>query len=90
MCVDAESLEIVRIVIMLAHNLGLSVVAEGVETAEQLAQLRDLGCELAQGYFFSRPADCESIGNFLRSRYPTAAGLASTVSLSGPSDPISN
>jgi PAS domain S-box-containing protein len=84
MCVDAESLEIVRIVIMLAHNLGLSVVAEGVETAEQLAQLRDLGCELAQGYFFSRPADCESIGNFLRSRYPTAAGPASTVSPQRP------
>jgi len=65
---DAESCEIVRIIIMLAHNLGLSVVAEGVETAEQAAQLRQLDCELAQGYFFSRPADQQSIVKFLRSR----------------------
>ncbi len=42
-------------IIQLAHNLGLEVVAEGVETAEQLATLVDLGCDIAQGYYFSRP-----------------------------------
>ncbi len=67
-CEDAESSEIVRIIIMLAHNLGLSVVAEGVETAAQLEQLRSFGCEKAQGYFFSRPGDSESISAFLHSR----------------------
>jgi EAL domain-containing protein (putative c-di-GMP-specific phosphodiesterase class I) len=40
---------------MLAQNLGMDVVAEGVETKEQLALLRKLGCENGQGYFFSRP-----------------------------------
>jgi EAL domain-containing protein (putative c-di-GMP-specific phosphodiesterase class I) len=39
----------------MAHSLRLSVVAEGVETDEQLARLRDLGCELAQGFYFAAP-----------------------------------
>jgi PAS domain S-box-containing protein len=82
MCVDAESREIVRIIITLAHNLGLSVVAEGVETADQVRQLRDLDCELAQGYFFSRPADHMVIEEFLRSRYSGEPRLASVSSRS--------
>lgn len=82
MCVDAENREIVRIIITLAHNLGLSVVAEGVETADQVRQLRDLDCELAQGYFFSRPADHEAIEEFLRSRYSGEPSLASASSRS--------
>jgi PAS domain S-box-containing protein len=68
MCVDAESSEIVRIIIMLAHNLGMAVVAEGVESAMELQQLRAFGCEMAQGYFFSRPSDSQSADAFLRSR----------------------
>jgi EAL domain-containing protein (putative c-di-GMP-specific phosphodiesterase class I) len=39
----------------LAHALGLTAVAEGVETATQLAELRDLGCDGAQGFLFGRP-----------------------------------
>jgi EAL domain-containing protein (putative c-di-GMP-specific phosphodiesterase class I) len=50
----------------LAHNLGLTVVAEGVETEEQMNQLKRLECEMAQGYFFSRPADQEAALEFLR------------------------
>jgi EAL domain-containing protein (putative c-di-GMP-specific phosphodiesterase class I) len=69
MCVDAESCEIVRIIIMLAHTLGLSVVAEGVESAEEVKQLRDLDCEFAQGYFFSRPADERAIQGFLHDQF---------------------
>ncbi len=42
-------------IIQLAHNLGLEVIAEGVETAEQLAVLVELGCDIAQGYYLSRP-----------------------------------
>ena len=45
---DTDS-EIVRIIIMLAHNLGLKVVAEGTETAEQVSLLKELKCELVQG-----------------------------------------
>ena len=50
-----ENTEIVRTIISLAKGLGLDVVAEGVETESQLFQLRDLGCQFGQGYFFSRP-----------------------------------
>jgi len=65
---DKEAWEIVRVIITLAHNLGLKVVAEGVETEEQAKQLTELGCELAQGYFFARPADPETITQLLRRR----------------------
>jgi predicted signal transduction protein with EAL and GGDEF domain len=58
---DPESREIVRLIITLAHNLGLKVVAEGTETEAHVNFLKDLGCEMAQGYFFSRPTDSESI-----------------------------
>ncbi|HEV2861981.1 MAG TPA: EAL domain-containing protein [Pyrinomonadaceae bacterium] len=51
-----ENTEIVRTIVMLARNLGMKVVAEGVETEAQLAHLRALGCDYAQGYLFSRPA----------------------------------
>jgi PAS domain S-box-containing protein len=54
---DSETSEIVRIIIMLAHNLGLKVVAEGAETAEQVRLLTQLKCELVQGYFFAKPGD---------------------------------
>jgi EAL domain-containing protein (putative c-di-GMP-specific phosphodiesterase class I) len=54
---DRETRKIVRIIIMLAHNLGLKVVAEGAETAEQVNLLKQLKCELVQGYFFARPGD---------------------------------
>jgi EAL domain-containing protein (putative c-di-GMP-specific phosphodiesterase class I) len=54
---DSETNEIVRIIIMLAHSLGLKVVAEGAETQEQVRLLKELNCELVQGYFFARPGD---------------------------------
>lgn len=57
---DDESSEIVATIIQLAHNLGMKVTAEGVETIEQLAQLRSLSCEYAQGYYFSKPVIAES------------------------------
>ncbi len=53
---NSENSEIVRTIVMLAQTLGMDVVAEGVETKEQLALLRKLGCESGQGYYFSRPA----------------------------------
>jgi EAL domain-containing protein (putative c-di-GMP-specific phosphodiesterase class I) len=52
--------EIVSAVVVLARNLGLEVVAEGIETVMQLDQLKALGCEQGQGYYFSEPLDEEA------------------------------
>ncbi len=57
---DADDSAIVTGIVSLAHSLGLAVVAEGVETPDQLAALRAVHCELAQGYLFSRPVDAEA------------------------------
>jgi PAS domain S-box-containing protein len=67
---DSETSEIVRIIITLAHNLGLRVVAEGAETAEQVRRLKELKCELAQGYFFARPGDHAAAQALLMSAFP--------------------
>jgi diguanylate cyclase (GGDEF)-like protein/PAS domain S-box-containing protein len=52
-------------VVSLARSLGFKVIAEGVETAEQLAKLRELECDLAQGYFFSEPLPAEEMERLL-------------------------
>ena len=57
----ANDLAIVASVIALAHTLGLSVVGEGVETAEQLVALRSLGCDAVQGYYIGRPAAADDV-----------------------------
>ena len=61
----AADVAIVRLIIELANELGLQVVAEGVEIEEQLSQLTALGCELAQGYYFSRPLPASEIDSLL-------------------------
>jgi diguanylate cyclase (GGDEF)-like protein len=65
--IDAEGNngEIVNTIITLAHSLGIKAIAEGVETAHQLAQLRKLGCDEAQGYFFSKPVNAQLAEAFL-------------------------
>jgi len=62
---NGENIGIVQAIVTLADNLGMDVVAEGVETAHQLAQLRALGCESGQGYFFSKPLDSESASEII-------------------------
>ena len=52
---NSENAEIVRTIVTLARSLDMAVVAEGVETADQLRQLGELGCDYGQGYLFSRP-----------------------------------
>jgi len=72
---DVETREIVRIIIMLAHGLRLKVVAEGVETLAQADMLKDIGCELAQGYLYSKPALGETIQQLLRNARAKAASF---------------
>jgi diguanylate cyclase (GGDEF)-like protein len=63
---------IVRSTIDLGHNLGLAVVAEGIENEETWSALRDLGCDYAQGYFMSKPVPPEDVYFFERERWPRA------------------
>jgi diguanylate cyclase (GGDEF)-like protein len=60
-----ESLQIVRTIMSLAHNLGMDVIAEGPEDAEQVSQLRSIGCEYGQGFYFSKPIDLTAAMAFL-------------------------
>jgi diguanylate cyclase (GGDEF)-like protein len=62
-----EHCELVKTILSLAHNLGIEVVAEGVETVSQLRRLIELGCEYAQGYLFSEPLSEEAAGRLVGS-----------------------
>ena len=57
---DTQDEAIVQLVIDLAHAMGMQAIAEGVETTEQLARLRDIGCDQAQGYYFCKPLTSEA------------------------------
>jgi len=61
----ADDLVIVRSTIELGHNMGLVVIAEGVETAESWAILKRLGCDMAQGYYMSRPLPADQFRAWL-------------------------
>lgn len=63
---DEKDTAIVRSVSELSHNLGLRVVAEGVETAEAWDVLHALGCDVAQGYYVSRPLPADELERWLR------------------------
>jgi diguanylate cyclase (GGDEF)-like protein/PAS domain S-box-containing protein len=62
---DPEDAAITSTIITMAHSLGLEVVAEGVETAEQLQYLRSQGCDEIQGHWFARPLDADACFAFL-------------------------
>lgn len=62
---DGANTEIVRTILAMARNLGLRVIAEGVETKEQLEALKQLKCEGAQGYLFAKPMPFEDVRTFL-------------------------
>ncbi len=82
---DQDTHEIVRTIVMLAHNLGLKVVAEGVETQAQLDLLRQVGCERAQGYLFSKPVDHDTILKLLETNRKDAFGFGSKASAASAS-----
>jgi EAL domain-containing protein (putative c-di-GMP-specific phosphodiesterase class I) len=67
-----EDDEIVRTIITLGRNLGLQLVAEGVETGEQAAKLRDLACGFAQGYYFCVPISAPEATDLLAAKYHRA------------------
>lgn len=64
---SSENRQIVRAIAMLADSLGMDVIAEGVETKEQLAQLKALKCKYGQGYLFSKPVDSTTAANLILS-----------------------
>ena len=69
-----------RSTIDLAHNMGLKVVAEGVEDETTLDRLRSLGCDLAQGYFLSKPLKADDVVPWLRTA-PRARAATETPEL---------
>jgi diguanylate cyclase (GGDEF)-like protein/PAS domain S-box-containing protein len=74
--IDRESATIVSAVVGLAHTLGMTALAEGVETQEQMAHVVDLGCDEAQGFFFARPEPPQRLETLLAggTRRRSAAG----------------
>jgi diguanylate cyclase (GGDEF)-like protein/PAS domain S-box-containing protein len=62
---DGNGSEIVRTILTLAHELGMKVVAEGIETDEQLSKLKDMNCEYGQGYLFTRAVNSQTAAAFL-------------------------
>jgi diguanylate cyclase (GGDEF)-like protein len=56
-----ENMEIVRTIVTLGHALNMQIIAEGVETIEELGAIRNLGCEYAQGYYFAKPMSLEDL-----------------------------
>jgi EAL domain-containing protein (putative c-di-GMP-specific phosphodiesterase class I) len=83
---DSADRSIVEAVIALAHGLGIGVVAEGIETEAQADRLRELGCDLGQGFLFSRPVPAEKTTALLRRADGTRADGAKT-SQPRPSQP---
>jgi EAL domain-containing protein (putative c-di-GMP-specific phosphodiesterase class I) len=76
--IDHQS-ELVQTIMTMAHNLGMSVVAEGIETIEQLNQLKSLQCEYGQGYFFSKPLNSKAAEALISKEAPLVNQNASSV-----------
>ena len=86
---DTNDTAIVAATVAMAHALGLSVTAEGVETTDQLERLRVLGCQEAQGYLIARPAPAEVITEILRSE-PSHGVRRLAVQAADPSTVLAN
>ena len=82
---DRQSASIVSAFLELANGLDMSTLAEGIETAEELAFLREHGCRLGQGFYFSRPVPPEEIIAYAFGGIPAATALGSAPSGSSPS-----
>ncbi len=78
---DDESAAIIQSIITLSHTLGKEVVAEGIETVEQLDYLRGLQCEYGQGYLFSRPVSSSDMSTLLISQVENGASQRSSIDI---------
>ena len=67
---EQASEHVVSTLVLLAHGLGLSVTAEGIETAEQAERLQKLGCDTGQGWFFARPGPPDALARLIRHNPP--------------------
>jgi EAL domain-containing protein (putative c-di-GMP-specific phosphodiesterase class I) len=72
---DAEDAVLVRSLVDLGHNLGLTVVAEGVEDQATLDMLADLGCDIAQGFHLGRPMTASALASWLGDPVTVPAGM---------------
>ena len=77
LCSDQDDAVICRTIISMANNLNLTVTAEGVEAPDQLAKLAEFGCDLYQGYLFSRPLPATEITHLCREHRPAEVGAYS-------------
>jgi diguanylate cyclase (GGDEF)-like protein/PAS domain S-box-containing protein len=75
---STEESALARAIVKLGQTLGLETVAEGVETAEQLAALRELGCQLGQGYYFARPLGPAAVDALLERDHPGVETLTTS------------
>jgi diguanylate cyclase (GGDEF)-like protein len=76
---NTERHEIVQSIVMLAHNLGMTAIAEGVETPEQLQRLRDFKCDLAQGYLLAKPLPIQGVEALLTSMRPLSPNVTLSI-----------
>ncbi len=83
MASDLEDLTIVRSVIDLAHNMGLLVVAEGVESAQALELLAEMGCDVAQGYHICKPVSADQLESWLARRQDSNIHIGAAARRSG-------
>ncbi|MYL23252.1 EAL domain-containing protein [Halomonas alkaliantarctica] len=82
---SATDRELARSITQLAHGVGCDVVAEGIETAAQAAYLRSIGCEIAQGYYYSRPLPVTDFAQWCAAWTPDTASSSTTTSSPTPS-----
>jgi diguanylate cyclase (GGDEF)-like protein/PAS domain S-box-containing protein len=79
MLTDRAAVDTVELIIMLGHKLKLKVIAEGIETAAQFKYVQELGCDLGQGYFFSKPVEATAVEEVLRRSGVTMRGSAAGI-----------
>jgi EAL domain-containing protein (putative c-di-GMP-specific phosphodiesterase class I) len=80
MLLDRSACDTVELILLLAHKLKLTVIAEGIESAKQLETLTALGCQLGQGYLFSVPVEAKAAGHLLRERSSARYAKAARIS----------